>query len=244
MEILRSVMEQEENLDEVTDDGEPFIREITFQRTKDMERFCTRLASSNYFSPVTADNTYNIAGHYLVQTGYENLPVLRRENSKYSWFPGPCTFVRHVGEADHCMLWQTAKRFCATLTDIRFLGTDDDKAIYNAISSECNLMTFHILGLEHAKKNTSDKLKDLNFPNCQVKKIMNDIFTDLYNCSDVNACQNELTELKERWFEIETRFTRKEPRDQFVKYFGKHKNEAIKFKLTKFARERACLKKN
>ena len=28
--------------------------------------FCTSLALSKYFSPVTADDTYNIAGYYLV----------------------------------------------------------------------------------------------------------------------------------------------------------------------------------
>ena len=144
--ILRSVMEQKENCVDVTDETQPFIREITFrsvrkplvilflnQTTKDMKRFCTRLASSKYFSPVTADDTYNIAGHYLVQTGYENLSVLRRANSKSPWFPGPCAFVRYLGEVDHCMLWQAANMSCATLADIRVLGIDDDKAIYNAI---------------------------------------------------------------------------------------------------------------
>ena len=77
------------------------------------------------------------------------------------------------------MIWQAAKRSCATLADIRVLGTDDDKAIYNAILSECNLMNFHILGLEDRKNNIPNKLKDLNLPNFQAKKIMNDIFTDL-----------------------------------------------------------------
>ena len=79
------------------------------QTAKDKERFCTRLASSKYFSPVTADHTYNLAGHYLVQTGHENLSVLRRENSKSPWFPGPCAFVRYLGEADHGMLRQIAQ---------------------------------------------------------------------------------------------------------------------------------------
>ena len=111
------------------------------------------------------------------------------------------------------MLWQTVKRSFATLADTRVLGTDDDMAIYNAILSECNPITFHILELEHTKKNISDKLKDLNFSNYQAKKIMNDIFNDLYNCSDVNNYENKLTELKERWLEIETRFTRSEPAD-------------------------------
>ena len=71
---------------------------------------------------------------------------------------------------------------------------------------------------------------------------MNDIFTDLCNCSHVNIYENKLRELKERWLEIETQFTRNEPPDQSLKYFEKHKNEAIKFKSTKFSRERICLK--
>ena len=129
-------MEQKENFDDVTDESQPFIREITFrsarkpsvilfldQTTKDMERFCTRLASSKYFSPAIADGTCNITKHYLVKRVYENVSVLRRENSRSPWFPGPCAFVKHLREADHCMLWQAAKRSCATLADIhKFLG--------------------------------------------------------------------------------------------------------------------------
>ena len=70
VEIFRSVMEQKENFDDVTDESQPSIREMTFssvkkisvvlfvnQTTKDMERFCTRLASSKYFSLVTTDDT-------------------------------------------------------------------------------------------------------------------------------------------------------------------------------------------
>ena len=59
------------------------------------------------------------------------------------------------------------------------------------------------------QKRTLKHLKDLNFPNCQTKKVINDIFTDLYNCSNVKTYENKLTILKERWLEIETRFTKK-----------------------------------
>ena len=37
-----------------------------------------------------------------------------------------------------------------------------------------------------------------------------------HNCPDVNNYENKLTELKERWLEIETRFTRNELPNQFV----------------------------
>ena len=111
-----------------------------------------RLASSKYFSPVTADDTYNIAGHYLVQTGYENLSDPRKENSEPPCFSGRCTFVRRIRDADCCMLWQAEKRFWEALVDIQFLESDYNKVIYNAVLSECSSMTFHILGLEHTKK--------------------------------------------------------------------------------------------
>ena len=50
--------------------------------------------------------------------------------------------MTHVGEADNCMLLQAEKRFCGTLPDIRVLGTGHSKAIYNAMLSEYNPMSF------------------------------------------------------------------------------------------------------
>ena len=67
-------------------------------------------------------------------------------------------------------------------------------------------MTFHLsyLGIGTLKKEHIQQIKGLNFPNCKVKKIMNDISTDPCNCWDVNAFEDKLTELKERRLEIET----------------------------------------
>ena len=123
------------------------------QTTKDMERFCTRLPSSKYCLPVTADDPNNIAENYLVQIGYENLYVLKRDDSKSPCFQGPCAFVRHLGETDYRMLRQAVKRSCRALVDIRVLGSDDYKAIYNAILCECLPIIIRIFGLEHNKKN-------------------------------------------------------------------------------------------
>ena len=60
-------------------------------------------------------------------------------------------FCETLRDVDHCMLWQAAKRSHATLTDIQVHRTDDNKAIHNAILSECNHMTFKNLGLEQKK---------------------------------------------------------------------------------------------
>ena len=42
----------------------------------------------------------------------------------------------------------------------------------------------------------------------------------------------------------ETRFIRNESPDQYVKHFEKYKHKAIKFNLTKSAREKPCLKES
>ena len=212
------------------------------QTTRDIERFCTRLAPGNYFSPLAADDTYNIAEHYLVQTVYENLAVLRRDSLTSPWFPGPVSFVRNVAEDDHRILWQAAKRSRNSLLDLRVIGTDDDKAIYKAILGECGPLTHHILGLEHMKKNIKDKLLDLKFPTSQIKKILDDIFIDLYESTSEKDYEDKLVPIKEKWLEIENRFTRTDPPEQFVTYFENNKHNSIKHKMTKFIRERVNIR--
>ena len=174
------------------------------QSVKDISRFCTYNVPSNFFSLLSANDTCSVANHYLVHTVYQNLSVVQRDTLKSPWFPGPCSFVRQAGEEKHRLLWQAAKRFNSNLPDLRVLGTDDDMAIYNAILGECDCLMQHILGLEHVKKNISDKLKELHFPNAQAKNIMNDIFVTLYNCetNDYDECTVLKKKKKKKWLDI------------------------------------------
>ena len=122
---------------------------------------------------------------------------MQRDTLKSPWVPRPCSFVRQTGEEEHRLLWQAAKRSNSNLVDLRVLGTDDGKAIYNAILGKCDCLTQHILGLEHARKNISDKFKELHFPNAQAKNIMDDIFVTLYNCK-TNDYDELVTVLKKK----------------------------------------------
>ena len=70
--------------------------------------------------------------------------------------------------------------------------------------------------LEHVKKNISDKLKELHFPNVQPKNIMGDIFITLYNC-EANDYNELVTVLKKKWLDIKS----KERQGKFVQYFEK-----------------------
>ena len=125
------------------------------QSIKDISRFCTDKAPSNFFSLLSADDTCSVANHYLMQTVYQNLSVVERDTLKSLWFPRPCFFVRNTGEEEHRLLWQAAKRSNSNLVDLRVLGTDDDKSVYNAILGECDCLTQHVLGLKHVTKNIS-----------------------------------------------------------------------------------------
>ena len=198
-------------------------------------------APSDYISPLSTDTTYQIAEHYFTQTGYENLSVLRRDTLKNPWLPGVCILHREKVFENFAYLWQVAKRSNCSLSSLRVLGTDDDKAIYDAIPYEYDGCTQHSLGLEHFKKNIKDKLQKLNFPKRQAKIISEDIFETLYNCKDEQEFDSELEKLRDKWMEIEVRYTRNEPPGQFLQYFEQFKANAMKFKTTRYAQNKAGL---
>ena len=138
-------------------------------------------------------------------------------------------------------LSQIAKRSNSTLLSLKVLGTDDDKDIYDPILPECNGCTHHLLGLEHFKKNITDKLQKLNFPKRQAKIISEDIFETLYNCKDEQDFDSELQKLRDKWMEIKVRYTRNEPPGQFLQYFEKYKTISLKFKATRHVQNKAGL---
>ena len=226
--LLGMCLEQNESSFDLLDKEQGFIREINFRIGKKpsivlfwnqtivgLNRFCTMNAPSNYFSPLSTNTTYQIAEHYLTQTAHENLSALRRDTLKSPWFPGVCMLHREEAFENFAYLWQVAKRSNSSLSSLRVLGTDDDKTIYDAIFSECDGCTHHLLGLEHFKKNITDKLQRLNFPKRQAKIISEDIFETLYNCKDEQEFDSELEKLRDKWIEIVVRYIRNEPPGQF-----------------------------
>ena len=116
-------------------------------------------APSNYFSLLSTDTTYQISEHYLTQTAYENLSLLWRDTLQSSWFLGVCILHREEAFENFDYLSQVAKRANSSLSSLRELGTDDNKAIYDTILSECDGCTHHLFGLEHFRKNITDKLQ-------------------------------------------------------------------------------------
>ena len=97
------------------------------------------------------------------------------------------------------------------------------------------------MGLEHFKKNITDKLQKLNFPKRQTKIISEDIYETLYNCKDEQEFDKELEKLRDKWMQIEVGYTKNEPPAQFLQYFQQYKANSMKFKTTKYAQNKAGL---
>ena len=160
---------------------QPFLQEILFrsnkqpsyilflnQSLKDIERFCINtLAPTSFHSILAVDTTYNIGGHYVTQTTYQNLSLFRKDTLKAPWFPGPVLIHRHQEEVDFSYMWQAVKRGNSKLKDLALIGTDECQELIQGIIAETHSETGNLLGKEHVLKNILKKLENLSFPKKQ-----------------------------------------------------------------------------
>jgi hypothetical protein len=105
-DVIFGLLEQSSEDDpSVLDKDQPFIQELLVrhrkqvgivaflkQTLKDVEWFCTEKANPRETSPLCADTTFNITEYLVTQTTYQQLSVIRRDNLKHPWFPGPIVF--------------------------------------------------------------------------------------------------------------------------------------------------------
>ena len=238
----------------VLDKNQPFVREFLLrhghqstvvayldQTLRDVDRFCT----NDPHSPFVVDTTFNIADYYLTQTCYLNLSLVSKTSGKHPWFPGPLLVHRGKNQDEFKFFWQAVKRGCPALESLQVLGTDEETAVYDGILSETK-HTIHLLGVEHVMANVEKKLEELHFPPTQKRQIIDDIFGGPRTVSSGSLCEsksneefdNKVSEMKERWEEIEKKYTRNAP-PKFVKYFSQHKEEKIRNSMTQYVRKRA-----
>ena len=169
---------------------QPFLQEILFrkgrqptyilfteQSLKDIQRYCTNGSAPTSFRSILAiDTTFNVGSHYITQTTYRNLSLLRKETMTAPWFTGPVLVHRHQEKEDFAYMWQTVKRGNKELENIALIGTDECLELFSGILDETDDKTGHLLGKEHVLKSIQKKFKKPNFPNKQMKWIIHDIF--------------------------------------------------------------------
>ena len=245
----------------VLDKAQPFIQELLVrhgkqvgivaflkQTLKDVERFCTTKANPRETSPLCADTTFNISEYLVTQTTYQQLSVVRRDNLKHPWFPGPIVFHRNQKLEDFAYFWQAVKRGSPSLSNLLVLGTDEDRALSGGILQETEGCTIHLLGKEHVIENVEKKLVALNFPIQQRRVIMQDIFGGrhdredrncLYACESAEEYDQKVANVKQKWNNLEQEHTKNNPSNKFVSYFTAHKEKQIREKMIRAVRRQA-----
>ena len=145
---------------------QPFLQEILFrkerqptyilfteQSLKDIQRYCTNGSAPTSFRSILAiDTTFNVGSHYITQTTYRNLSLLRKETMTAPWFTGPVLVHRHQEKEDFAYMWQTVKRGNKELENIALIGTDECLELFSGILDETDGKTGHLLGKEHVLK--------------------------------------------------------------------------------------------
>ena len=142
-------------------------------------------------------------------------------------------------------MWQAVKRGNKELENIALIGTDECLELFSGILDETDDKTGHLLGKEHVLKNIQKKLEKLNFPNKQMKWIINDIFghpfdsekKGLMQCSSPMDFDKKCEEVKPNWIKIESQYTTRGG-TEFTSYFEKYKYDAIKPKMSSFCHKK------
>ena len=213
------------------------------QSLKDIERFCTNtLAPTSFRSILAVDTTYDIGGHYVTQTTYQNLSLFRKDTLKAPWFPGPVLIHRHQEEVDFSYIWQAVKRSNSKLEDLALIGVDECQELVQGIIAQTHGETGNLLGKEHVLKNIPRKLENLSFPKRQTRWIINDIAGNpfekekngLIQCKTKDEFDECYGNLRVKWIDIEKKYTTRKGTD-FIMYFEKHKLNKVKENMSKYA---------
>ena len=240
---------------DILDQDQSFIQEVLLRHGKqlnivcfltqtvnDVGRFCCNDSTS---STLAVDTTFNIGEHYVTESAFRYLALRKRNDDGHPWFPGPIMAHRNKETADFAYLWQACKRANPVLKKLRSFGTDEDDALINGILQETEEDTVNLLGEEHVRLNIQKKLLELSFPARQIRMILEDIFgkkegdqrDSLINSESFEDFDQKVELLKDKWVQIEKDFTRNDPAGKFVRYFEKHKQAAIREKMTKLIRK-------
>ena len=157
---------------------QPFLQEILFrkgkqptyilfteQSLKDIQRHCTNGSAPTSFRSILAIyTTFNVGSHYITQTTYRNLSLLRKETMTAPWFPGPALVHRHQEKEDFAYMWQAVKRGNKELENIALIGTGEFLELFSGILDETDGKTRHLLGKEHVLKKHPEKVGKAEFP--------------------------------------------------------------------------------
>ena len=186
---------------------EKIVSLMNDRQLSDIKRFCT---SNKAISILGVDSTYNIGPCFVTITTYRHLQFLTKENV-HPVMLGPTIIHARKEYQSYFSLPSDMLRLEPKIAGMRVFGSDSEKKFHKQFS---NLFptAIHLLCDLHMKDNIQNKLKDLQFRNCEKEEILADTFgkkrgdyikkglVDSESVEEFDGCYQEL---KRKWIAFE-----------------------------------------
>ena len=209
----------------------------------DLVRFC---AIADSFSVLTVDPTFNLGDFDVTPTTYRHCLLISPRSGKSPIMIGP--IMIHYRKTFHTYLFfaSTLIGLRRELAGLRAFGTDGEKALADAFLHQFHYAS-HLTCFIHCRRNIKVQLQALEFPECAVKEVLDDIFgcqngnvfsEGLVDSENEEVLSQKLPVMEKRWNEFE-----KEHATQpgFFEWFIRNKATIIRQTMLKPVREEAGL---
>lgn len=207
---------------------EPMCVCVTDLQLSEMEKFLTNPADTSIFG---IDPTFNL-GQFLVTVGtYKHLQLKHKRTGNCPTMIGPILIHQQKLPISYSYLSSTCTSLRPGLNDILFIGTDDEKAIFNGVKNffpkSQNIQCFR-----HMRNNISRKLQGLGLAETSSREFLKDIFgakqeTGLVDVTTEDEFDTELENYAIIWNEREIE-DRKTNEPLFHKWFLREKATTFK----------------
>ena len=219
------------------------------RQVQDVKRFCAN--TTNQFSILSIDTTFNIGDFYLTPTTYRHLLLEDRRTGKPPLLLGP-TLIHTRKNSD------TFNYFGATLAgldnetkNIRFVGSDREDAVEKGMSPYLPLATW-LACKRHVEDDCKRKLNSLGISSENCTAFLQDIFGSdasrekgLIDADGVEDFDAKLDSLQEVWNSREKKAREVALSDlseaEFHRYFVAHVSQDMKKKMISPVTKRAGL---
>jgi hypothetical protein len=151
---------------------EPMCVCVTDRQLSEMEKFLTNPGET---SVLGIDPTFNLGQFLVTVATYKHLQLRHRRTGNSPTMIGPVLIHQKKLPTSYSYLASTCSSLQPSLSEILFVGTDDEKAIFNGVKNffpqSQNIQCFR-----HMRNNISRKLKDIGMPDAATSEYIKDIF--------------------------------------------------------------------
>ena len=204
---------------------EPMCILATDQQVADLERFAT----SDPFSVVSIDPTFNLGPFYVTPITYQNL-LVKTEKGNHPIVLGPVLIHKTKTFRPFHYFASTLIRLNPQLTKLKAFGTDGEPELIKAFSVAFP-GAVHLRCMNHLRQNVKDKLNALNIPRSIWKEFVADIFgaqtgshfeVGLVDAESATSFWEALHNLEDRWNNLERGCILPGMKPQFHAWFSQY----------------------